>query len=50
MSIFSNFKINSLRKKIIEDTYESHLISLAAHSKHLPESQKMGILVKSEIH
>ena len=43
MGIFSNFKINSLRKKVIEGKYELRLEGLASSLKNLPENQRIEL-------
>ncbi|MDP3764125.1 MAG: hypothetical protein Q8Q95_00695 [bacterium] len=45
MGIFSNFKINSLRKKI-EGNYESRLEKIALDLKNLPQDQRLGLAAK----
>lgn len=46
MSIFSNIKINSLRKKV-EDKYVSRIEKMALDLKMLPEDQKRALATKA---
>lgn len=46
MSIFSNFKINSLRKNVIEGNYDSRLERLALGLKDLPQDQRLELATK----
>jgi len=49
MGIFSNFKINSLRKKIIEDNYELRLEKLALSLENFPQDKRMDLATIIEL-
>ncbi len=48
MSIFSNFKINSLRKRIIENNYKLRLERLTLSLADLPQDQQPELAAKIE--